>query len=201
MKNKLLILLAFLLLVGCSTRKKNVLITDYKSSEVTRVQADSTEDKKVTEQKKVIDNARVEKKETESVANVKIEGKTDSLNSFDYNALFGGDSLRIQIRGNAQFSILTSNSNKASKEEKKAEKEDLNIIQEVARKAVAKETIKDVAEKVKEVSKDVTAKSFTFGAWFTSLLIFIAIMCAIWLFYYLGGKLNIKELLQKLWKK
>lgn len=183
--------------LGCRAMKKNKTeFSDVRTgAEVSLIDTASVKVQEI--EKKEAVSTSVKKNETEQKGSVEIVGKTDSANSFSYENIVGNDTLKISITGNADFTIKNNFSNKVKESAEETVKETLNIVQEIARKSVAKETIEKVATEIKATEKKVAEKGFTFGAWFTGLLVLIILICAIWLFVYFGGKINWKNLIQK----
>lgn len=183
--------------LGCSTRKKQLEISEFRTAEVERIKKDSISETKQIQDQKTSKKTEVDNKSKKENTNVEIKGKTDSLSDFNYNYISGKDTLRIYIKGNADFNIKSNIEKTEEKVNETKEFENLNIVQEIARKTVSQETIKETAEKIREKTIDKTQRGFTFGAWVTWFLWFIVIVCAVWLFYYFGGKINFGAILRK----
>lgn len=188
MMKTLITVLCSLLFVACSTRKKDLRVTEFRSAEIEKVKFDSvrTQDlKEVT--KKVIDK-KVDQKEKDNSGEVVIKGKTDSLKDFSYYNVVNGDTLSgIVISGTADFTIKNRWKQSEKKDETKESSENLNVVQDLARTAVSKETIKDVAQKAKKLKKEVDQKGFTAGTYITTGICFLVVAVLVWLFFYLGG--------------
>lgn len=138
------------------------------------------------EAKSVVDNLRVKQMDRSSDSEINIIGKTDSLNNFKFHNIVNGDTLQsIIIQGNSTFRIKSKSTDKSILHTTENSESYDNIIQEVARKSVAKKTIKGVSETVIEKSKQVNRNGLSFRGWATFIIVSIVIICFIVGFYYL----------------
>lgn len=187
MKAKIILLIILSsLILGCSTKRKNVSFAKEAKTEIERIKVDSaTETKQEQKQIEKTDIKSSEKKE-ELKTDVSIIGKTDVSNPFQYHNILNGDTLQsISIFGTADFKINNHYAKSEKTIDEKKEVEKLNVIQEVARKSVAKSTIKEVASELKKVDKQIKERSFTLGAWLSFMGYFsiIAIIIGILIYF------------------
>lgn len=171
-----------------------------KTEEVQKANIDSLASVQATALQKTVEKKQEQKKETEQKGSVEIKGKTDSANSFTYENVVGSDTLSISITGNADFTIKNSFTSAVKENVEEVVVEKLDVIAELSRKVVAQKTIKEVATEIKKSDVQVKVKNFTMGAWLTWLLWGLGIICAVAVFYYIGGKVNWKEIFKKLKK-
>lgn len=188
MKAKILILILLSsLILGCRTRTKTSFYSKEGKTEIERVRVDSVNSVSVKNlQKKVSDNNVKQKKEDFS-GDIIIKGKSDTLTPFVYHNVINGDTIQsISISGNAAYTI--NNHYKKSEENKQESKstESLNEVQKIARSAVSKETIKDVASAVTSTAVEIKSKGFTFGAWSMIIAWGAVLIGACILLYYLS---------------
>lgn len=185
-------MLAVTLLTGCRTRNKSLGITEYRTAKISRIQQDSAVE---TKDSAIVKNKirKTEQTKEKSVSeDIEIRGKTDSIQKdFDFHNVVNGDTLQvIHISGNADFVVKTRRQESQQQEISTSDKEDLNIIAKVARKAVAQSTIEQAAGKIKEVTKEVKSTGFQWPAWLIVGICAIALL----VLWYLGISL-------KSWKK
>ena len=186
---KKIIMLIFLCsLLSCSSRKKHVEFSEEGKTEVERISLDSLKSEIAkTETKKVIDKT-IEQKKNEISGDIIIKGKTDSLQDFKFHNVVNGDTLQvINIKGNSTFEIKNKYSKSEEKTVEKNKEENLNIIQQVARTAVAKTTIKKIATEMKKVDKDVKSKGFTFPVYLIAGIVIVVLVLLWFLWKKFGG--------------
>ena len=187
MKAKIILLIILSsLILGCSTKRKDVSFTKEAKTEIEKIKVDSAKETKQEQKQIEKTNIKSSEKKEDLKTDVSIIGKTDNSNPFQYHNILNGDTLQtISIFGNADFKINNHYAKSEKKIDEKKEVEKLNIIQEVARKSVAKETIKEVAAEVKKVDKQIKEKSFTLGAWLTWIACFgiVAIIIGILIYF------------------
>ena len=187
MKNKLLIIAALLILVGCQNRKRLIEKT-LASAEVEKI----AQVEKHVEEKKVKDSIKVvekkdEKKETET--NLHVEFDPTKNDSLEVNHVADGDSLKLKITGNG---IVIFDYKKRKQEEK-------NFVKEIFGSVTLKNIDSTVTEKRKEKSvietktktKEVKSNGFTFGAYLNWIIIAALVIAAVFFYFYLGGKVNL----------
>lgn len=159
----MILILTMILLIQCRSRVKKVFKSEeVKTSEVFKKQ-DSVETEKSSQLATKIDKTIVNNQEKVNDGFIIIKGKVDSISKdFNFHNIVNGDTLSsVSIHGNADFQIRNNWKIKEIKKDSIVEFYDLNIIQKVARKSVAKETISKVAEKI--ISKENTIKAKGFG--------------------------------------
>ena len=187
MKNKLLIIAALLILVGCQNRKRLIEKT-LASAEVEKiVQVEKhVEEKKVKDSVKVVEK-KDEKKETET--NLHVEFDPTKNDSLEVNHVADGDSLKLKITGNG---IVIFDYRKKKQEAK-------NFVKEIFGSVTLKNIDSTVTEKRKEKSviktetktKEVKSNGFTFGAYLNWIIIAALVIAAVFFYFYLGGKVNL----------
>lgn len=188
MKKLIILILLSSLLFGCRSMKKQLEITDYRTAEITKADTLKVDSVRKSESRKITDQITVDKKEKQAEGEIQIKGKTDSANVFDFHNVVNGDTLQaIHIAGNADFTIKSKHLQKSEQSEIKKEAQYSNIIQEVARKAVAQSTIKETAGKIKQEAKKIESKGFTFGAWVSLAAAGVLVALLSWSYFYLGG--------------
>lgn len=188
MKKLIILILLSSLLFGCRSRKKQLEITDYRTAEITKADTLKVDSVRKAESRKITDQITVNKKEKQAEGEIEIKGKTDSANVFDFHNVVNGDTLQvIHIAGNADFTIKSKHLQKSEQSEIKKEAQYSNIIQEVARKAVAQSTIKETAGKIRQEAKKIESKGFTFGAWVSLAAAAVLVALLSWSYFYLGG--------------
>lgn len=127
---------------------------------------DSVKEKVVKESVKKVTDQTVKKKLEDFSGDIVIKGKSDTLNPLIFHNVVKGDTLQsIVIRGTANYYL--NNRYRKSVEDKKetSSEEKTNIIQDLAKTAVSKETIKKVAAEVEEKTNDIKANGFQSGLW------------------------------------
>ncbi|MDV4026823.1 hypothetical protein CMT52_21110 [Elizabethkingia anophelis] len=178
-----LIILSFLLLLGCRSRKLDRKITTEIKQSYEKVVKEESQNSVVKNTQKT--EYKIQDKETEKSqnTNVEIKGKTETGKPFKVHQVENGDTISsIMITGNADFTIKSNSRNSNKKQEKQESKENLNEVQKLARNAVSQSTIKDVANKIKEEAKRVESSGFQFGAyaaliwWGTAAIIVIGLI-------------------------
>ncbi|AZA73583.1 hypothetical protein [Chryseobacterium indoltheticum] len=158
-----------------------VSFTKEGKTEVERVKLDSVKEIIRKDETKKITDQVVKKKVEDFSGDIIIKGKADSLTPLVYHNVVGKDTLQsILIKGNADFTI----SNHYKKAEEKTEgckkEESTNFIQDLAKTAVSKETIKDVASAVSTKTNDITSTGFQAGTW---IVITIVVTFLIFIFF------------------
>jgi len=174
-----------LLIASCSSRKKTLEISEYRSAEVTKIDTNTV----ISSEKKIQNTENSVKKSDQKIkeneGDIIIKGKTDSAKDFHFHNIVEGDTLSdIYMSGNSDFIIKNRWKKIDKKEVTEIKSETLNIIAEVARKSVAQSTMKEVAQELK--TKEVMVKSTGF-----SLPVYLII----------GGAVLFLILLFFLWKK
>lgn len=146
------------MIVGCRSRKLETSESKEALKEQTNLVQDSVINTTALEAQKTV----VRDKIKVNTGGIKIVGKTDTLNPFEYLSIVEGDTLGlITIRGNADFTIQ----HEWKQKEKDYVEEKINVIAEVARTAVSKSTLTKASKEVKSIEKSVKANGFTFGTW------------------------------------
>ncbi|KPE51025.1 hypothetical protein AOB46_12625 [Chryseobacterium indologenes] len=154
------------ILMGCRTKHKTTFFSREEQTEIERVQLDSVKEKVLKESTKKISDQIIKKKLEDFSGDIVIRGKSDTLNPLIFHNIIGPDTLQsIVIRGTADYYI--NNHYRKSTEDKKesSSEEKTNIIQDLAKTAVSKETIKAVAAEVEKKTNDIKAKGFQAGWW------------------------------------
>lgn len=191
---QIITLLAILTMLGCQSRKKRTMLAQQTLTEKTQadtVRTAAEKDSVVAVVKKSKNKTKTEKK---NEGEVEIKAKVDSAQDFHFDNVVSGDTLSsIHVSGNAEVKIKTNWKDNHVDERLDKVEEKLDMVAKLARQAVSQKTIKEIAAKVKETNKNVTAKNFTFGAWATWLAAFVAVACLVWLFLYFGGRINLKK--------
>lgn len=187
MKAKILIIILLSsLLLGCRTKHKTSFYSLEGKTDIERVKMDSVKQKTVKEStKKVIDQV-IKKKLQDFSGDIVIRGKSDTLNPFIFHNVVAGDTLQsIVIRGTADYYV--NNHYKKTTEYKKESSRDekTNIIQDLAKTAISKETIKSIATKVEQKTKDIKIKGFQAGSWIFFTLIGISLLIVFFIYKYL----------------
>lgn len=173
-------ILVAILILGCRSKDKlkysqKVETKEFKAVDSTAViqKVDSV----IVKQKKDI---FIDKKLQENDGDIIIKGKSDSINDFHYHNVINGDTLSdIYISGNADFIIKNRWKKAEEKVIEKSETSNLNIIAQVARAVVSKETIKNAAETIKGNETQISSKGFGFPVY---LIIGIVLLVAVVLF-------------------
>lgn len=177
-----LLAISFLLL-NCRSRTKEVEALSFKQAEVSIIDTfsiDSTE-QEINEVKRV--KKTEEKKAETSSGEIEIKGSADAETPFTYENIVNGDTLQsITITGNADFIIKNYNRKEETVNKEETVSKFKNIISAVARTAVAKSTIKDVAKEIKSVKKATESKGFVFPVYLIifGILAFILLLLFLW---------------------
>jgi hypothetical protein len=166
MKKILILILLSSLILGCRTKHKTISILKEGKTEIERVKLDSVKEIIRKDETKKITDQVVKKQVEDFSGEIVIKGKADSLNPLVYHNVIGKDTLQsIFIKGKAEFTISNHYKKGAEKTEESKKEESTNFIQDLAKTAVSKETIKDVASAVSTKTNDITSKGFQAGGW------------------------------------
>lgn len=147
--------------MNCKSRKRLV-----EKSKETKFQSLNVDSSTVSLQKDTVITTATKQKESEikkseNIGEVDIKGNTDSEHPFEYHNVVDGDTLSsISIKGQADFKIKNNWKNTKEKESTKESESNLNIVAKIARKAVSKETIEEVATKAITVREETKTKGF-----------------------------------------
>ncbi|MGE8535161.1 MAG: hypothetical protein ACN6OJ_11315 [Chryseobacterium sp.] len=178
MKPKILIIILLSsILLGCRTKHKTSFYSKEGRTEIERITLDSAKEKTVKESTKKVTDQVIKKQTEDFSGDIIIKGKSDTLNPLIFHNVVSGDTLQsIVIRGTADYYI--NNHYRKSSEDKKetSSEEKTNIIQDLAKTAVSKETIKAVAAEVKEKTKEITADGFQAGMWIVFAILGIVLI-------------------------
>ncbi|MEN5306843.1 hypothetical protein ABE425_04965 [Chryseobacterium cucumeris] len=168
----LIIILLSSLLLGCRTKHKTSFYSNEGRTEIERVKLDSVKEKTVKESTKKETDQTVKKKLEDFSGDIVIKGKSDTLNPFIFHNVVSGDTLQsIVIRGTADY-YINNHYRKTSEDKKESSSEEkTNIIQDLAKTAVSKETIKAVAAEVEKKTNDIKTKGFQAGIWIVLALL------------------------------
>lgn len=168
-------------LTSCRNRTKHLEFSEYRSSEVTKIDTNTVVSTEKQMQESIKKEKKIDQQIRENDGNITIKGKTDSIKDFRFSNVVGNDTISdIYISGNADF-IIKNRWKQIDKKEMITEKsESINIVAEMARKSVAQSTIKEVAESFKEKKTTVKAKGFAFPVY---LIIGGAILLLVLLFF------------------
>lgn len=198
LKNLIIILLSSIIIFSCRNKVKVVETEKVKTHE--QIKTDSVIEKtsKLSSDtiiKNVIkDNTKV----NSLTGDIEIKGKSDTIKPFIYHNVQNGDTIQsISIIGNADFVIKSKFEKTESSKNIDEKSEKLNLVAEFSRKAVSQETIKNAVSDFKKVENKVSVHSSPFGMIVFYTIICISVIAAIWLFYYLGGKIEWKQLFSK----
>ena len=166
MKQVVILILLTSLLLGCRTKHKVVSFTKEGKTEVELVKFDSVKEIIRKDETKKITDQIVKKKVEDFSGDIIIKGKSDSLNPLTYHNIVGKDTIQsISITGKADFTISNHYKKAEEKTEGSKKEEYANFIQDLAKTAVSKETIKDVASAVSTKTNDITSTGFQAGTW------------------------------------
>lgn len=187
MKAKILIIILLSsLLLGCRTKHKTSFYSREGKTDIERIKIDSVKEKISKEiTKKVVDQT-VKKQIKDFSGDILIRGKSDTLNPFIFHNVVAGDTLQsIVIRGKADY-YINNHYQKSTEEKKESSREEkTNIIQDLAKTAVSKETIKSVATKVEQKTKDIKSTGFQAGLWVVFVVLGIALIIIFFIYKYL----------------
>lgn len=187
MKNKILIITALLILAGCRNKITNIekTLVGAEVEKIVQVEKHVSEVNK-KDSVKVVDK-KDEKKETETNLHVEFDPKKND--SLEVNHVADGDSLKLKIRGNG---IVIFDFKKKKQEVK-------SFIKEIFGSETLKNIDSTITEKRKEKSqiekitktKEVNTKGFTFGTYLIWTIISVIVIVLAFLYFYLGGKLDL----------
>lgn len=190
MKPKVLIvILLSSLLLGCRTKHKTSLYSKEGRTEIEHVALDSVKEKSVKESTRKVVDQTIKKQMEDFSGNIVIRGKSDTLNPLIFHNVISGDTLQsIIIRGTANYYI--NNRYRKSTEDKKdtSSEEKTNIIQDLAKTAVSKKTIKKVAAKVEQKTKEIKTKGFQAGIWIVFAILGVVGILIFGIYKYLKRK-------------
>ncbi|MDQ1855767.1 hypothetical protein [Chryseobacterium sp. WLY505] len=190
MKPKILIIILLSsLLLGCRTKHKTSFYSKEGKMEIERVKLDSVKEKTVKESTKKVADQTVKKQVQAFSGDIVIKGKSDTLNPLIFHNVVSGDTLQsIVIRGTADYYI--NNHYRKSSEDKQEtfSDEKTNIIQDLAKTAVSKETIKKVAAEVEKKTNDIKAKGFQAGLWIVLAVFGVVAIIIFGIYKYLKRK-------------
>ncbi|WP_213279332.1 hypothetical protein [Chryseobacterium indologenes] len=162
----LIIILLSSVLLGCRTKHKTSFYSKEGRMEIERVRLDSVKEKTVKESTKKVTDQTVKKQIQDFSGDIIIKGKSDTLNPLVFHNVVSGDTLQsILIRGTAEY-YINNHYQKAVEDKKESSSEEkTNIIQDLAKTAVSKETIKKVAAEVEKKTTEIKATGFQAGIW------------------------------------
>ena len=185
----LIIILLSSLLLGCRTKRKTSFYSKEGKTEIERVKLDSVKEKTVKESTKKVTDQTVKKKLEDFSGDIIIKGKSDTLNPLIFHNVVSGDTLQsIVIRGTADY-YINNHYRKASEDKKESSSEEkTNIIQDLAKTAVSKETIKKVAAEVEKKTNDIKAKGFQAGIWIVMALLGVVAIVIFGIYKYFKRK-------------
>lgn len=168
----LIIILLSSLLLGCRTKHKTSFYSNEGRTEIERVKLDSVKEKEVKESTKKVADQTVKKKLEDFSGDIIIRGKSDTLNPLVFHNVVSGDTLQsIVIRGTADYYINNHYRKTSEDKQEISNVEKTNIIQDLAKTAVSKETIKAVAAEVEKKTNDIKTKGFQAGLWIVLALL------------------------------
>ena len=154
-------MLTILTLCSCRSRKKLKEISTIKTEDIFKKNLDSIVVKKDSIIQIVEKKKDVVKIINENNGDIIIKGKTDSLTPFTYHNVVEGDTLSsVTIKGNAEFTVKNEWKKAQEIEKESYVEKDINIIAQVARTAVSKETIKKAAQEIRNVTTEVKSTGF-----------------------------------------
>ncbi len=168
----LIIILLSSLLLGCRTKHKTSFYSKEGKTEIERIKLDSVKEKEVKESTKKVTDQTVKKKLEDFSGDIIIKGKSDTLNPLIFHNVVSGDTLQsIVIRGTADYYINNHYRKTSEDKQEISNVEKTNIIQDLAKTAVSKETIKAVAAEVEKKTNDIKTKGFQAGMWIVLALL------------------------------
>lgn len=154
-------ILVMLAMTSCRTKQKIREIERSKEKETQIVDSNTVSFKKDSTVIKVEKEKEIQQIVDENLGDIIIRGKTDSTKDFHFHNIVEGDTISdILISGKADFVIKNKWKQVQSKVTENTIEENLNIVAEIARTAVAKKTIKETAKEIKKVQNTVKAKGF-----------------------------------------
>lgn len=163
------------MILGCRTRKRVTETVTIKKDETVKVDSNILKVKRDSIFNRIDVKKDAVKKVNDNSGDIIIKGKTDSIKPFDFHNIVNGDTLSsIHISGNADFKIINHWNKKEETEKSSNIESNLNIIAKVARTAVAKETIKKLAEKVVDNRTEVKATGFQWPIYLIGGVILLA---------------------------
>ncbi|MCX8533081.1 hypothetical protein [Chryseobacterium luquanense] len=175
----LIILSSFLL--GCRTKTKAISILKEDRTEIERIKIDSVKESVQNEETKKITDQVIKKQVDDFSGDIIIKGKSDSLNPLVYHNIVGKDTIQsISIIGNAEYSINNHYKKYSEENLQTKNEESSNFIQDFAKTAVSKATIKDVAAVVKNKTTEITSRGFQAGTW---IVITIVVVFLLFIFF------------------
>lgn len=177
------------MLLGCRTKHKASLYSKEGRTEIERVKLDSVKEKTVKESTKKVTDQTVKKQVQDFSGDIIIKGKSDTLNPLIFHNVVSGDTLQsIVIRGTADYYI--NNHYRKSEEDKKetSNEEKTNIIQDLAKTAVSKETIKKVATEFEQKTRQIKSTGFQAGLWIVLSLLGVVGIVIFGIYKYLKRK-------------
>ncbi|SIS60091.1 hypothetical protein SAMN05421786_101423 [Chryseobacterium ureilyticum] len=187
MKAKILILLLLSgLMLGC--RSKHKITTTYKENrtETEKVKTDSSSLQNLQSVQSTSEDVSLKESKNEMSGDMVIKGKSDLSNPFVFHNVMGKDTIQsISIMGNAEYTISNHYTKADHKKSEVKREESVYIVQDVAQKAVSKETIKEVKAKVSEETRKVKSTGFEVAAWIFITLIGIALIIVFFIYKYL----------------
>ncbi|MDR4892267.1 MULTISPECIES: hypothetical protein [unclassified Chryseobacterium] len=146
-------------------------------------------EKTVKESTKKVTDQTVKKQVQDFSGDIIIKGKSDTLNPLIFHNVVSGDTLQsIVIRGTADYYI--NNHYRKSEEDKKetSNEEKTNIIQDLAKTAVSKETIKKVATEFEQKTRQIKSTGFQAGLWIVLSLLGVVGIVIFGIYKYLKRK-------------
>lgn len=190
MKAKILIIILLSsLLLGCRTKHKTSFYSKEGRMEIERLKLDSVKEKTLKETTKKVTDQTIKKQLEDFSGDILIRGKSDTLNPLIFHNVVSGDTLQsIVIRGNADYFINNHYRKSDEKKQETSSEEKTNIIQDLAKTAVSKETIKKVASEVEQKKKEVKAKGFQAGIWIVLAVLGIVAIVIFGIYKYIKRK-------------
>lgn len=186
MKAKILLLIIWSSLI-LSCRTKNKITTDYKENkkETEKVKIDSFSLQSSKSIQIGSADAVLNEKKNEISGDVLIKGKSEVSNPFVFHNVVGSDTIQsISIMGNAEYSISNHYAKADHKKSEVKKEEFTHLIQEVAQKAVSKETIKEMASAVSEETKKTKVNGFEVAVWILITIIGITLILIFFTYTY-----------------
>lgn len=185
----LIIIILSSILLGCRTKHKTSFYSKEGRTEIERLKLDSVKEKTVKESTKKVSDQTVKKQLQDFSGDIVIKGKSDTLNPLVFHNVVSGDTLQsIVIKGTADYRIYNKYSKSAEVKKESSSEEKTNIIQDLAKTAVSKETIKKVASEVEKKTNDIKAKGFQGGIWIVLAVLGIVTIIIFGIYKYLKRK-------------
>lgn len=180
----LLILLSSLIL-GCRTKHK--MVTNYKENkeETEKIKVDSLGSQSLQLVQNTSANTVSDEKKNEISGEMLITGKSDVFNPFVFHNVVGNDTIQsISIIGNAEY-LISNRFTKTDNTKSEIKKEKItHVIQEAAQKTVSKETAREAASEISEMTKEIKSNGFQAGTWIVIAVVAVILILTFFTYKY-----------------